>query len=100
VAIQLATALLVHIPSGKLADRLGRKPFVITTFLCFAFFPVAVVLAPDFQWLACAFLVGGLREIGEPCRKAMIVDLARSHLRERTVGCTTWFAAFRLRRRQ
>ena len=33
-----------------------------------------------------AFIVGGLREIGEPARKAMIVDSAKPHLRARTVG--------------
>jgi MFS family permease len=86
VAVQLATALLVYIPSAKMADRLGRKPFVIATFLCFALFPVAVVLAPNFRWQVCAFIVGGLREIGEPSRKAMIVDLAKHNLTARTVG--------------
>jgi MFS family permease len=86
VAVQLATAILVYIPSAKMADRLGRKPFVIATFLCFALFPVAVVLAPNFRWLVCAFIIGGLREIGEPSRKAMIVDLAQYNLRARTVG--------------
>jgi len=86
VAVQLATAILVYIPSARMADRLGRKPFVIATFLCFAFFPVAVVLAPDFGWLVCAFIIGGLREIGKPSRKAMIVDLAQHNLRARTVG--------------
>ena len=86
VAVQLATAILVYIPSAKLADRLGRRPFVIATFLFFAFYPVAVILAPDFAWLVCAFIIGGLREIGEPSRKAMIVDLAQQNLRARTVG--------------
>ncbi len=86
VAAQLATAILVYIPSAKMADRLGRKPFVIATFLFFALFPVAVVVAPDFKWLVCAFVIGGLREIGEPSRKAMIVDLAEHNLRARTVG--------------
>jgi MFS family permease len=86
VALQLATALLVYIPSARMADRWGRKPFVIATFLCFAFFPVAVVLAPNFKSLVCAFVIGGLREIGEPSRKAMIVDLAQHNLRARTVG--------------
>jgi MFS family permease len=86
VAVQLATAIVVYIPAAKTADRLGRKPFVIATFLCFAFFPVAVVLAHDFGWLVCAFIIGGLREIGEPARKAMIVDLAQHNLRARSVG--------------
>jgi hypothetical protein len=33
-----------------------------------------------------AFVVGGLREIGEPARKAMIVDLAQENVRARSVG--------------
>jgi MFS family permease len=86
VAVQLATAILVYIPSAKIADRLGRKPFIIVTFLCFALFPVAVVLANNFAWLVGAFVIGGMREIGEPSRKAMIVDLADPQTRARTVG--------------
>lgn len=86
VAIQLATSLLIYLPSAKLADRLGRKPFVIATFFFFALFPIAVILAHNFAWLVGAFMIGGLREIGEPSRKAMIVDLAKPQLRARTVG--------------
>jgi len=86
VAIQMTTAILVYIPSAKLADRIGRKPFVIATFLCFALFPLVVVLASNFATLVLAFIVGGLREIGEPSRKAMIVDFAEPHLRARSVG--------------
>jgi MFS family permease len=86
VAVQMATAILVYIPAAKVADRVGRKPFVIATFVCFALFPVAVVLATSFTALAFAFVLGGLREIGEPSRKAMIVDFAEPHLRARTVG--------------
>jgi MFS family permease len=86
VAVQLATSIIVYFPSAKLADRLGRKPFVIATFMCFALFPVAVVLARSLPALVLAFMIGGLREIGEPSRKAMIVDLAASHVRARTVG--------------
>jgi MFS family permease len=86
VAVQMVTSMLVYIPAGKIADRIGRKPFVIATFLCFALFPLAIVSANRFAWLIAAFIVGGLREIGEPSRKAMIVDFAAPHLRARTVG--------------
>jgi MFS family permease len=86
IAIQMVTSILVYIPAGKIADRVGRKPFVILTFICFALFPLAIVLAPSFIFLAGAFVVGGLREIGEPARKAMIVDFAHDDLRARTVG--------------
>jgi MFS family permease len=86
VAVQMATAILVYIPAAKIADRTGRKPFVIATFVCFALFPVAVAFSTSFWWLVAAFVVGGLREIGEPARKAMIVDFAEPHLRARSVG--------------
>ena len=86
VAIQLLTAILIYVPSAQLADRIGRKPVVIATFLCFAMYPVAVILARGFAGLILAFVIGGLREIGEPSRKAMIVDFAEAQLRARTVG--------------
>jgi len=86
VAVQLTTSILIYFPSAKIADRVGRKPFVIATFLCFALFPVAVILAHNLRGLVLAFIVGGLREIGEPSRKAMIVDFAAPQVRARTVG--------------
>jgi MFS family permease len=86
VAAQMVTSMLVYLPAAKIADRTGRKPFVIATFLCFALFPVAVSAATGFTTLFIAFIIGGLREIGEPSRKAMIVDFAASHLRARSVG--------------
>jgi MFS family permease len=86
VAIQLMTAILIYVPSAKIAARVGRKPFVIATFFCFALYPITVILAHNFGALILAFIVGGLREIGEPSRKAMIVDFAGQQLRGRTVG--------------
>ena len=86
IAIQMATSILVYVPASKVADRAGRKPFVILTFLCFAAFPLAVLLSKTFLGLAAAFVVGGLREVGEPARKAMIVDLSRADIRARSIG--------------
>jgi MFS family permease len=86
VAIQMITSILVYIPAGKIADRIGRKPFVIFTFLSFASFPLAIIAASSFPLLVLAFIVGGLREIGEPSRKAMIVDFAAVGVRARSVG--------------
>ena len=86
IAVQMTTAMLAYFPAARLADRTGRKPFVIATFLAFALFPLAVVAAPSFGWLVVAFIVGGLRELGEPARKALIIDLAIPALRARSVG--------------
>lgn len=86
IGVQMATAIMVYVPAARLADRVGRKPLVVATFLAFSLFPVGVVLASGFRSLLLAFVLGGLREIGEPARKAMIVDLAQPHLRARSVG--------------
>jgi MFS family permease len=86
VSVQMITSILCYLPAARLADRVGRRPLVIATFLAFAAFPVAVVMATSFAGLIGAFIIGGLREIGEPARKALIVDLARPDLRARAVG--------------
>jgi MFS family permease len=86
IAIQMITSIAVYIPAGRIADRIGRKPFVILTFLSFALFPVAIIFASNFGWLIVAYVIGGLREICEPSRKAMIVDLALDNMRARSVG--------------
>jgi MFS family permease len=86
VAIQMATAIACYLPAAHFADRFGRKPFVIATFLAFAAFPMIVILAHSFAGLALAFVIGGLREIGEPARKALIVDLVETTVRARGIG--------------
>ena len=86
ISIQLPTSIVIYAPSAKVAERIGRKPLVVATFLCFAFHPVAVILTHSFVGLVLAFVLGGLREIGEPARKAMIVGFAQPQFRARTVG--------------
>jgi MFS family permease len=86
IGVQATTAIVSYLPGARLADRIGRRPFVIATFVAFAAFPVSVVLAHGFTTLIGAFIVGGLREVGEPARKAMIVDLVRPSLRARSIG--------------
>lgn len=86
VAVQMGTSILAYLPAARLSDKYGRKPFVVATFICFSLFPLAVALAQSTAALVGAFMIGGLREMGEPARKAMIVDLADPALRGRTVG--------------
>ena len=45
-----------------------------------------MVFASNFSLLVVAFIIGGLREIGEPARKAMILDFAKDNVRARSVG--------------
>jgi MFS family permease len=86
IAVQMVVAIASYVPAARFADRVGRKPFVVATFLAFSLFPIAVVLARDFPTLVLGFVIGGLREVGEPSRKALIVDLADPALRGRSVG--------------
>jgi len=86
LAILFTTTLLIYLPASKAVERVGRRPFIVATFCAFALYPLAVVSAHDFTGLVIAFIIGGLREIGEPARKAMIVDFAEPRLRARSVG--------------
>lgn len=85
-ALQQTVSLALYLPSGKLADLSGRRPLIALTFLFFALFPLAVQWAHGFTALVAAFVIGGLKEMGEPARKAFIVDLAEASQRARVVG--------------
>lgn len=85
-SVQMLAATLVYLPMAPLADRMNRKPFVLLTFAFFALFPLALATARGTFWLTAAFVVAGLREVGEPARKALILDLASAGARGRAVG--------------
>lgn len=78
-SVEMATAMLVYIPVAWLADRGGKKPFVLATFVFFTIFPMTLWLSRSFWPLLAAFVVRGLKEFGEPTRKALIMDLAPEH---------------------
>ena len=80
------TAMLCYIPVAHLADKYGRRPFVLITFIFFTLFPLTLLWAHNFAWLALAFVMRGLKEFGEPARKALIIGEAMPELRARTYG--------------
>jgi MFS family permease len=90
------TALVTYIPVAKWVDRSpSPKPFIGLTFLLFALFPIGLVLLPRAAlWLGLPVVVGlaltyvlnGLREIGEPARKALIAGAFAPEVRARAVG--------------
>jgi MFS family permease len=75
-SIEMATAILIYVPVAYLADRGHKKPFVIMTFVFFTLFPLVLYFSHSFWVLAAAFVLRGLKEFGEPTRKALIMDLA------------------------
>ncbi|MBU4427812.1 MAG: MFS transporter, partial [Verrucomicrobia bacterium] len=74
--IEMATAVLVYIPVAYWADQTAKKPFVVITFFNFALFPLVLLFSHSFGAMVLAFIVRGLKEFGEPTRKALIMDLA------------------------
>ncbi len=85
-ALQNFTALLTYLPIGRMTTAYGLQPFIGITFIFFALFPLTLALAPNLPWLYGAFIVYGLREIGEPARKTLITTLMPPAYRARGVG--------------
>jgi MFS family permease len=75
-SVEMLTAMLIYIPVAYLVDRSSKKPFVVMTFVFFTFFPLALLFSRSFAILIFAFILRGLKEFGEPTRKALIMDLA------------------------
>jgi MFS family permease len=74
--IEMTTAMLIYIPVAYFADRTTKKPFIVTTFGFFTLFPLCLLFTTSFEFLVLAFILRGLKEFGEPTRKALIMDLA------------------------
>lgn len=75
-AVEMAVAVVCYLPVAMFADKGSKKPFVVITFINFALFPLVLFYARTFTALMFAFVVRGLKEFGEPTRKALIMELA------------------------
>jgi MFS family permease len=85
-SVLMVTAIASYVPAAALAGRTEKKPFVLLTYVFFTLYPLAILSSRSFGQLVAAYAIGGLREIGEPARKALIVDLADPSARGKTVG--------------
>jgi len=86
IAVEMAVATLCIIPASHYADRHGREPFVIVTFIMFTLFPISLLMARSFPALVIAFMIRGLKEFGDPSRKALIIGYSDSDRRGQVVG--------------
>jgi len=84
--IEMIVAMLVYVPVAALADKYGKKRFVLITFGFFTAFPLVLLVSHSFPMFVLAFIVRGLKEFGEPTRKALIMDLAPDDAKARTFG--------------
>jgi len=84
--IEMATAMAIYVPVAYLADRSTKKPFVVATFGFFTLFPLVLLFSRTFWLMVLAFVIRGLKEFGEPTRKALIMDLAPEGEKATTFG--------------
>lgn len=96
LAVMAATALATYVPVAKWVDRSDSpRPFIGLTFLLFSLFPICLVAlpkltdalgAPVIAGLVLTYVLNGLREIGEPARKALISGGFPPEVRARGIG--------------
>jgi MFS family permease len=84
--IEMVAATVCIIPASHYADRHGREPFVIVTFIMFTLFPISLLMAHSFSALVIAFIIRGLKEFGDTSRKALIIGYSDSDRRGQMVG--------------
>jgi len=85
-AIEMLAATLCIIPASHYADRHGREPFVIATFIMFTLFPISLLMSRSFPALVVAFVIRGLKEFGDTSRKALIIGYSDPERRGQMVG--------------
>ncbi len=93
IVLQHCVALATYLPIGRMTQAVGLQPFIGLTFVFFALFPLTLIHVPD-GWMWLAFIVYGMREIGEPARKAMITSNMPEPIRARGVGLYWGIRAF------
>ena len=86
IAVEMGAAIACYVPTAYLADRFGKEPFVVVTFVFFTLFPLLLAAAHSFRLLVLAFAVRGLKEFGEPARKSLILSYAPPDHRGQAVG--------------
>jgi MFS family permease len=84
--IEMLAAILCIIPASHYADQHRREPFVIVTFIMFTLFPISLLMSRSFSALVIAFVIRGLKEFGDPSRKALIIGYSDSGRRGQMIG--------------
>lgn len=87
LAFEMVVALLVMVPSARIADSYGLKPVVLAGFLVYAIFPVMLINASSSAVVVAGlFAFSGLRFAGLPAHKALIVGPAAERRGGRVTG--------------
>lgn len=91
LGVEMLVALLIMVPSARIADSYGLKPVVAAGFVVYAVFPVALIYAPRLFGasalvMLALFAFSGLRFAGLPAHKALIVGPAEEKTGGRVTG--------------
>lgn len=84
--VEMIVALLIYIPVAYLSELIHHKILIVITFIFFSIFPIILLFSTSFSLLIFAFIIRGLKEFGEPTRKALIVRLAPTAHKATTFG--------------
>jgi MFS family permease len=84
--VEMITAILIYIPVAYLAEKTSSKLCVSITFAFFTLFPLILLFSTTMPALILAFIIRGLKEFGEPTRKALIVRLSPEGNKASTFG--------------
>jgi MFS family permease len=84
--VEMLVALLIYIPVAYLSETIHHKYLIVITFIFFSIFPIVLLFSTNFNLLIVAFIIRGLKEFGEPTRKALIVRLAPTDHKASTFG--------------
>jgi MFS family permease len=81
LSVEMLVALVIMVPSARLADAYGLKPVVAAGFAVYAVFPVLLVYVPELVGptapvMLALFAFSGVRFAGLPAHKALIVGPA------------------------
>jgi hypothetical protein len=102
-AVEMITAILIYIPVAYLVEKSGKKAlesengseatqreskkvYIVISFIFFSIFPIFILMATSFSGLILAFIIRGLKEFGEPTRKALILDLSPKNSKAMAYG--------------
>jgi MFS family permease len=84
--VEVLVATLCIIPASHFADKHGREPFILLTFVFFTLFPIALWVSASFAMLLLAFAVRGLKEFGDTSRKALLIGYCAPERRGQMIG--------------
>ena len=84
--IEMLAATLCIIPASHFADKHGREPFVVVTFIMFTLFPISLLISRSFSALVIAFMIRGFKEFGDTSRKALIIGYSDPERRGQMIG--------------